>query len=44
MRVLLINGSPHSNGNTFVALNEMIQVFEKEGIETTLLHIGNKNI
>ena len=40
MKVLLINGSPHQNGNTAAALNEMIAVFEKEGIETELLHVG----
>ena len=41
-KVLLINGSPHEKGCTFTALNEMIEVFNKEGIETELIHIGNK--
>ncbi len=44
MKVLLINGSPKANGNTAVALNEMIKIFESEGVETELLHIGNKDI
>ncbi len=44
MKVLLINGSPKANGNTAIALNEMIKVFEAEGIETELLQIGNKEI
>ena len=44
MKVLLINGSPHSNGCTYTALNEMINIFTKEGIETELIHIGNKDI
>lgn len=43
-KVLLINGSPHSNGCTATALNEMIKIFEDEGIETKLIHVGNKNI
>ncbi len=43
-KVLLINGSPHPNGCTATALNEMIKVFENEGIETTLVNIGNKAI
>ena len=43
-RVLLINGSPHKNGCTARALTEMIHVFEKEGIETELLHIGAMDI
>lgn len=44
MKVLLVNGSPHPNGNTSIALSEMMKEFEKEGTETTLLQIGNKNI
>lgn len=44
MKVLLINGSPHAAGSTFTALNEMIKVFNEEGVETTLLHIGGKPI
>ena len=43
-KVLLINGSPKANGCTFTALNEMIEVFNNEGIETELIHIGNKEI
>ena len=34
MKVLLVNGSPHVNGNTATALEEMIKVFAAEGIET----------
>lgn len=41
MKVLLINGSPHINGNTATALNEMIKVFEEEGIDVELLHVGH---
>lgn len=44
MKVLLINGSPRENGNTFTALKEMERVFNAEGVETELLHIGNKAI
>ena len=44
MKVLLINGSPKANGNTAIALNEMIKVFEAEGVETKLFHVGNKTI
>ena len=44
MKVLLINGSPRKDGNTAIALNEMIKVFESQGIETELLHIGGKDI
>ncbi|MBO5434433.1 flavodoxin family protein, partial [bacterium] len=44
MKVLLINGSPKANGNTAIALNEMIKVFNAEGVETELIHVGNKDI
>lgn len=44
MKVLMINGSPRVDGNTTVALNEMKQVFEKEGIEVSMVQIGNKDI
>ena len=44
MKVLLLNGSPRKNGNTAIALNEMVNVFEKEGVETEVVQIGNRDI
>ncbi|MCM1214647.1 MAG: flavodoxin family protein [Lachnospiraceae bacterium] len=44
MKVLMINGSPKPQGNTYVALHEMEKVFAEEGIEVEILHIGNKDI
>ena len=44
MKVLLINGSPKSNGNTATGLKEMVKVFEAQGIETEIIHVGNKDI
>lgn len=44
MKVLMINGSPHEKGNTYVALHEMEKVFEKEGAETEILQVGNKAV
>ena len=44
MKVLLINGSPKANGNTALALAEMAQVFQQEGIEAETIHIGNRDI
>lgn len=44
MKVLLVNASPHAEGNTFIALNEMQQVFTSEGVESQILHIGNRDI
>ena len=43
-KVLLLNGSPRANGCTAAALQEMISVFTTEGIETELIHVGNKDI
>ena len=43
-KVLLINGSPRANGCTGTALAEMIGTFEQEGVETELIHVGNKDI
>ena len=43
-KVLLINGSPHAKGCTTTALQEMMDVFAAEGIETELIHVGNKEI
>lgn len=44
MKVLILNGSPRIGGNTSIALDEMITVFEKGGIETEAVQIGNKDI
>lgn len=44
MKVLLINGSPHTEGNTALALSEMAKIFAQDGIETETINIGNKAI
>ena len=44
MKVLILNGSPNPKGNTVLALGEMEKVFALEGIETEILHVGNKDI
>lgn len=44
MKVLLINGSPHKNGNTFLALKEAAKTLEQQGIEAEIVHIGVKPI
>lgn len=43
-KVLLLNGSPHPHGCTATALEEMIRIFEQEGIQTELIQIGSKEI
>ncbi|MDR2918540.1 MAG: flavodoxin family protein [Tannerella sp.] len=44
MNVLLINGSPHKQGCTYTALSEVAGQLEKQGINTQIIHIGNKGI
>lgn len=44
MNVLLINGSPHANGNTAVALREMERIFQENQVETEWIQVGNKDI
>ncbi len=39
MKILLINGSPHNKGNTFLALDEMRKIFDQENIQ-----VGNQPI
>ena len=44
LKVLLLNGSPRTNGNIAVALHEMEQVFEKEGVEYETVALGKLDI
>lgn len=43
-KVLILNGSPHQHGCTATALDEMIRVFEEEGIETELIQVGTQEV
>lgn len=40
MKVLLVNGSPHKNGSTQTALNEISRILLQEGIETEVFWVG----
>ena len=44
MKVLLINGSPHREGNTYLALKEVADTLENEGIEARIEWIGTKAV
>lgn len=44
MKVLIINGSTRKDGNTTIAVNEIVKVFETEGIDTEVVQIGNKDV
>ena len=43
-KVLILNGSARQHGCTAAALDEMIKVFEEEGVETELIQVGTKDI
>ena len=43
-KVLLLNGSPHPKGCTATALEEMIRVFEEEGVDCELVQVGGKPV
>ncbi|MGN1032055.1 MAG: flavodoxin family protein [Intestinibacter sp.] len=40
MKVLLVNGSPHKEGCTYTALQEVSRQLNKEGVETEIFWIG----
>lgn len=44
MKILLINGGPHKDGCTNVALKEVQKTLEEEGIKTELIWLGTKPI
>lgn len=44
MKVVAFNGSPNREGNTWHALKMVTEELEQEGIETEIVHVGNKVI
>ena len=44
MKGLLIKGSPKMGGNTAFALDQMVDVFKSEGVETEIIQVGNQLI
>ena len=44
MKILLLNGSPRTEGNTNLALNEIAKQLEKNDIETQIMQIGTKSV
>lgn len=44
MKVLLINGSPKKEGNTFIALSEVASALRSDGVETEIICIGTKAV
>lgn len=44
MKVLILNGSPRIDGNTSIAINELLSIFDQEGVETEVVRVGNMDI
>jgi multimeric flavodoxin WrbA len=44
MKAVLLNGSSHARGNTFIALSEVASTLQSEGIDTEIVGIGPKAI
>ena len=44
MKVVAFNGSPRRNGNTVILINEVFRILEREGIETEMIQLGNKQV
>ncbi len=44
MKVLLINGSPRLNGNTYRALSEVASALQADGVETEMISIGKRAV
>ncbi len=44
MKVILINGSPNAKGCTYTALSEVAKTLNEEGVDTEIIHVGNKDI
>ncbi len=44
MKVLILNGSPHIKGATYLALKEMEQIFVENNIEVELINVGIENV
>ena len=44
MKVILVNGGPHKDGCTNLALEEVAKVLEQENIETEIFWLGVKSI
>ena len=44
MKVLLINGSPDAKGCTATALGIVAEELAMNGVDTEIVHVGNKDI
>lgn len=44
MKVIILNGSPKPEGNTSIAIKEMVKIFDEEGVSSEVIQVGNKAV
>ncbi len=44
MKVLILNGSPRTEGNTALSIKELAVTLEAEGVETEMIRVGDRDI
>ena len=44
MKILILNGSPRPDGNTAIAVNELVKTFDEQGIDTEVVRVGSKAV
>ena len=44
MKVLMLNGSAHTHGNTYIALEEIGKTLKEEGIDYEIFQMGGKPV
>lgn len=44
MKVIAVNGSPHKEGNTYLALAQVGKTLTESGIDFEIIHVGNKAV
>ena len=44
LKVLILNGSPRTEGNTTIAIHEMEHVFEENGVEYETIQVGKMDM
>ena len=44
MKVLILNGSPHVEGNVSVAIAELVKTFSADGVESEVVNVGSQSI
>jgi multimeric flavodoxin WrbA len=44
MKVLLVNGSPNMKGCTYTALTEVEKNLNEAGVDTAIIHVGNRDL